>query len=86
MSAETCTRCGHDTVEHGAGCTSGWFQPGPECHCPNDSAGEVAQSCARVGCVGAQVTHVDRFGQFFCAGHPETSARPIDEIETWVAA
>lgn len=81
----TCSRCPHPLAEHGAGCTSGWIQPGPECHCPNDYDGNNAQSCARIGC-NATGTHVARWGQFFCPEHPEPGTLALDEVTSWVAA
>ncbi len=84
IATATCSRCPHPLADHGAGCTSGWFAPGPECHCPNDSGGENVQTCARERCKAASgaVTHVDAFGQFFCPDHKRGTA--IDEITSWV--
>lgn len=80
-----CARCPHPLAEHGAGCTSGHFQSGPICHCPNDSDGRVATPCARVDC-GVTPTHGDPFGQFFCPPHAGPGALAFDQIPGWVEA
>lgn len=75
-----CSRCAHDLNAHGAGCTVGWFEPGDECHCPNDDDGELAVACARIGC-GTPGSFVDRMGQFYCDTHQE--GVHIDQIASW---
>lgn len=75
-----CPRCAHDLLAHGAGCTIGWFEPGDECHCPNDYDGQLAVTCAWTVC-GVVGTHVDSMGQFYCDAHRE--GVPIDQVESW---
>lgn len=91
MSADTCTRCPHPLAAHGYGCTSGWFEPGPECHCPNDSDGQTTETCCIVKCDKATVTHVDKWGQFYCAEHAAEepawrSLRAITDVTSWEAS
>ncbi len=85
IPADLCPMCGHEVTSHGAGCAHGWMAPGPECHCPLDSAGQVAVQCALVGCDNVP-SRVDSWGQFFCCpDHHEVSAGavPFADVPSW---
>lgn len=79
-----CTRCPHPLDAHGAGCTVGWLETGPECHCPNDYDGEVSVDCCYMGCA-LTPTHADMTGQFYCPQHAVQPyrTRAFDKIKKW---
>lgn len=88
-----CNLCSHPLATHGYGCTSGWFQDGPECYCPNNDGGQIAASCCLVECYAHPVTHVDQHGQFYCAAHAAEEPtwrrdriRAIADVTKWEAS
>lgn len=92
MSADACTRCSHPRSAHGYGCTHGWLGGnGNVCHCPDNSDGQPSTPCCTVHCQAQPVTHVDTFGQFFCAEHAAEEGRryrlrAIDDVKSWVVS
>jgi hypothetical protein len=83
---DSCPMCGHRSTEHGTeGCVRDWMgSPNEPCHCPADADGKPSANCCRTDCDGQIGTHVDYWGQYFCATHaPEERCVPYADVPHW---